>query len=74
MKNWHLLENDLKNFMLSKEAVPIENTKYGQMYEIRGRLFGPNGKSLSVCTIWMTESATGKTKFITIYPDREGDG
>jgi hypothetical protein len=73
LKNWHLLENDLRNLILSADAIPIENTEYGQMYEIRRKLLGPNGKSLSVCTIWMTETATGKTKFITMYPDKEGD-
>ena len=31
---------------------------------------GPNGNSLDVCTIWMTEFATGITKFITMYPDK----
>lgn len=40
------------------------------MYEIKGNLTGPNGKSLAVCTIWMTETATGDTKFITMYPDK----
>ncbi len=74
LKNWRLLENDLRNLILSEEAVPIDETEYGQLYEIRRKLLGPNGKSLSVCTIWMTESATGKTKFITLYPDKEGDG
>jgi len=32
--------------------------RVGQMYEIRGKLAGPNGKSLSVCTIWLTETET----------------
>jgi hypothetical protein len=57
--------------MLSIDAVPIERTEYGQMYGIEGKLVGPNGKILSVRTIWMTESATGNTKFITMYPTRE---
>ncbi|MBI5677404.1 MAG: hypothetical protein HZC52_02675 [Planctomycetes bacterium] len=41
------------------------------MYEIRGKLTGPNGNTLAVCTMWMTEAATGDTKFITMYPDKE---
>ena len=70
LENWKVLENDLSEQILSADATPTENTKYGQMYEIRGKLVCPNGKSLAVCTIWMTESATGKTKFITMYPDK----
>ena len=70
LENWQVLEDDMRNQILSADATPIENTKYGEMYEIRGSLIGPNGKSLPVCTIWMTETATGSTKFITMYPDR----
>lgn len=70
LENWQELENDLRVQILSLEATPIESTKYGQTYEIKGELTGPNGKSLLVCTIWMTETATGNTKLITIYPDK----
>lgn len=73
IENWQILENDLRIQILSLDATPTGSTEYGQMYEIRGKLVGPNGKSLSVCTIWMTESATGNTKFITMYPDRRKD-
>jgi len=58
---------------MSLDAISTENTRYGQMYEIKGNLIGPNGKTLSVCTIWMTETATGDTKFITMYPEK-GEG
>ncbi|MBM4067150.1 MAG: hypothetical protein FJ266_16205 [Planctomycetes bacterium] len=70
LENWRLLKNDLHNQILSLDAIPIENTQYGQMYEIKGKLTGPNRKSLTVCTIWMTENETGNTKFITMYPDK----
>ncbi|GJQ24460.1 hypothetical protein BIY37_00170 [Candidatus Brocadia sapporoensis] len=70
LENWQLLESDLRNQILSLDVALIENTQYGQMYEIRGKLIGPNGKSLRVCTIWMTENETGNTKFITMYPDK----
>jgi hypothetical protein len=69
LENWEKLETDLRNQILSTDATPIEKTEYGQMYEINGELVGPNGKILPVRTIWMTESATGNTKFITMYPN-----
>ena len=43
----------------------------GQKFRISGTLSGPNGKSLRVESIWMTESATGTTKFITLFPAKE---
>ncbi|MCK4764394.1 MAG: hypothetical protein KAW12_19500 [Candidatus Aminicenantes bacterium] len=73
LDNWQILETDLRNQILSIDAGPIERTGYGRLYEINGQLVGPNGKILSVRSIWMTERATGDTKFITMYPAREED-
>ena len=70
LENWKVLERDLREQVLSIDAAPTEKTEYGQMYEIRGKMVGPIGKSLAVCTIWMTERASKKTKFITMYPDK----
>ena len=70
IENWQILETDIRNQILSADATPIEKTGYGQMYEIRRNLIGPNGINLPVCTIWMTETATANTKFITMYPDK----
>jgi hypothetical protein len=65
-EHWHILEDDLRSQLLSLEATFIEKNEYGKTYEIRGVLTGPNGHKLSVCSIWMTETATGQTKFITL--------
>lgn len=70
LENWTELENDLRVQILSLEATTIEKTRYGQMYEIKGNLTGPTGRTLVEVTIWMTEIATGVTKFITMYPDK----
>ena len=51
LENWQTLETDLRNQILPENAIPSERTKFGQMYEIRGRLTGPNGKTLSVLTM-----------------------
>ena len=70
LEKWRILENDLRNQVLSVDATPLDNTEYGRMFEIRQNLIGPNGKILQVCTIWMIEIETGSTKFITMYPDK----
>ncbi len=69
-ETWALLKDDLRNQVLPKDAVLVESTEYGRMYEIRAKLKGPNGKTLPVCTIWMVEKAANITKFITMYPDK----
>jgi hypothetical protein len=70
LENWQILERDLRNQILSENAVPTERTEFGQMYEIRGRLVGPKGKSLSVISVWITDSESGNTRFITMFPDK----
>lgn len=71
LKNWQRLEKDLRSQILSLDAVLAEETKFGEMYEIKGTLVGPNGKSLSVRTIWMNEHESKLTKFITMFPDKK---
>jgi hypothetical protein len=70
--NWEQLERDLRRQVLSKDATSIEQTAYGELFEIRGVLKGPNNVVLQVRTVWMLEAASGLTKFITLYPDRGG--
>ena len=70
ISNWQKLKVDLSTQILPFDAALIDETKYGQMFEINGILKGPNSKSLKVCTIWMIEKESKKTKFITMYPKR----
>ncbi len=67
-ENWQTLQRDLREQILTLEADEIERTKHGIVYEILGKLKGPNGKILAVVTIWMQEASTERTKFITLYP------
>lgn len=62
------LEEDIRTQLLSCDAEWIGDTEYGPKFRIRAALRGPNGRSLGIASIWMTEKATGATKFITLYP------
>ncbi|NOZ60682.1 MAG: hypothetical protein GXO74_03280 [Calditrichaeota bacterium] len=70
LENWRELEHDLRRQILSLDATPIDKTEYGQLYEIKGKLFGPNGRFLSICSIWITKFKSGQTKFVTMFPDK----
>jgi hypothetical protein len=65
------LLHDLREQVLSQEAVPLHSTKFGQFYEIRARLTGRNRTTLQIRSIWMKEHLSGVTKFITLVPDRK---
>ena len=70
LDNWQQLEQDIRQQILSQKAVPIEQTRYGEYFEIRASLSSPSGVALNVRTVWMRESSSGVTKFITLYPDK----
>ena len=64
------LLGDLRSQLLPLDAVPTKSNKFGQYYEIRDDLAGPNGIILAVRTVWMTEHLSGVTKFVTLLPDK----
>jgi hypothetical protein len=70
LENWEQLEQDLRLQVLPHDAVLIEQTVYGNIFEIRSSLTGPNEQTLFVKTIWMDELLSGVIKFITLYPDK----
>jgi hypothetical protein len=53
--------------ILPLEATALQSNKFGQYYEVRGRLTGPNGVGLAVRTIRMTEHLSGLTKFVILF-------
>lgn len=70
LENAEQLVHDLRAQLLPLDAAPGKSNKFGQYYEIRGGLSGPNGVTLPVQTIWMTEHLSGATKFVTLLLDR----
>lgn len=71
IENWERLAFDVQKQLLPLDAARSRETLFGDLYEIHGVLAGPNGKSLKVVSIWMIESESKKTKFITLYPEKE---
>jgi len=71
LDNWQRLEQDIRAQILPKDAVLIERTAYGELFEIRSSLVGPNAAVLALRTVWIREAATGSVKFVTLYPDKE---
>ena len=64
------LLHDLRTQILPSDATTLKSGKFGQYYEIRGRLIGPNGATRAVRTIWITEHLSSITKFVTLIPDK----
>jgi hypothetical protein len=70
LQNAGQLAADIRQQILPLDARLADRNQFGDYYEIRGQLVGPNGVVLRVLTIWLTESLSGRTKFITLLPDK----
>ncbi len=68
LSNWEFLKRDLSGLADIGEVVYERNSLFGDLFSVTGNLTGPNGRSLVVKTIWMAETKTGLTKFVTLYP------
>jgi len=71
LANWEVLEHDLRQLIAKREVSGVEESPFGIKYEVRGKLTGPNGNTLHVVTVWIKLEATGETRFVTLFPDRE---
>jgi len=69
-ENSDQLLRDLRTQLLPLDAAPLHSTEFGEFYEIRGALTGPNGVALRVRSVWMEEKLSRATKFITLIPER----
>ena len=74
LQNAGQLLRDLRMQILPLEAVPAQSNSFGQYYEIRGWLAGPNGRRLCLRTIWITEHLSGLTRFVTLIPEKRARG
>jgi hypothetical protein len=70
LENANQLLNDLRDQLLPLDATLLHSTAFGEFYEIRGTLTGPNDVALKIRSIWMREKLSGTTKFITLVPDK----
>ena len=62
------LEEDLHRQVLEGEAIPRQETEYGQKYEIRSMIMGPNGRSAEVVSVWIVLADEDFPRLITAYP------
>ncbi len=71
LDNWTVLRDDILMQFLPKDADFEENTPYGDMYHIEADLFGPNGKSRKILTVWLLDTTLSQAHLVTMYPARE---
>ena len=70
LANSDRLEADLRAQVLTCEAVLTRKNAFGSYFEIRAPLTGPNGRTLTVRTIWQHDALSGVARFVTLYPSK----
>jgi len=68
VENWEALARDILRHAGQARVKKGDRSAYGQKFEARGRLVGPNGRDAEVITIWIILTGTDVPRFITAYP------
>lgn len=69
LDDWSRLADDLRLYHLTAEVASTRETPYGTRYEIRAPLKMPDGRSLTVRSIWQVDIGTETPRLITLFPD-----
>jgi hypothetical protein len=67
-ENWRQLDADLRQLVQSQDAKKGDPTVYGQKYEVRGIIKGPNGKAVEIVTVWIILKGENVPRFVTAHP------
>ena len=68
--HWRVLEVDLRQLIAENDADLTRSTVYGDIYEVKGSLIGPNGKTLHIISVWIRLKSNNETRFVTLVPDK----
>ena len=63
--NWSDLAYDIEQLVLTNEAELQQNTSFGDIYEVKGRL-----RLRAVVTIWLIEVRSTHFRFVTLFPQK----
>jgi hypothetical protein len=66
--DWQVLEADLRSVAEAGEAVLGKPSEYGQKYEVRGIITGPNQKTVEIVTVWIIRTDETFPRFVTAHP------
>lgn len=65
---WERLRSDLLLIARTSEATPGQESPYGQKYETRATLTGPNGPSAEIVAVWIVKTGDLIPRFVTAFP------
>jgi hypothetical protein len=67
-EEWEKLRDDLLALARTAEAMPGQNSNFGQKYQLSGTLCGPNGREAKFTSVWLVPVDGETPRFITALP------
>ena len=68
-RNWDVLQSELLQVARTQDSESVEQSAYGEKFELRATLVGPNGRSSDIITVWIVRGDEDFPRFVTAYPD-----
>jgi len=66
--NWEKFEQSLREFILTNDALEVEESQYGKKFVVDSLLGGPSGDSMRIVTVWVILRDESNPRFVTAYP------
>ena len=67
LEHWEVLADDLRRLVSDNDGNATSSNRYGQKFEVRGSLKGPNGETLNLATVWIILNGEDFLRFVTAY-------
>lgn len=69
-RNMNLFEELMLQIVHVNNVSEEKRSPYGKKYVVNGAIQAPNGKYITLTTIWIVEKGRRKPVFVTAYPNR----
>ena len=68
---WKILADAFLALAHKAEVADSMKSPHGQKYVMVGRIESPNGKTVSVQTVWIVDKGSDVARLVTAYPRKE---
>jgi hypothetical protein len=58
----------LRAIVASEDTTPGSKSPFGDKYEVRRTLVGPNGRDAKILTVWIVLAGESAPRFVTAFP------
>jgi hypothetical protein len=68
---WEILATALKALAQTGEVISTSHSPHGEKFVVVGNIQSPDGKTLSVQSIWIVDKGQDTARLVTAYPSKK---